>query len=111
MSLDIEHAMNAILGASMEGMADAMEHVLGVATDHVPHEYGDLQNSGKATTDKDSRMGAVSFDSPYAVRQHEELTWRHNAGRTAKYLENAVNSERDNVAKLIAGAARRKIGG
>ena len=111
MSLDIERAMAAIIGASMDGMADAMEHVLGVATDHVPHEYGDLQNSGKATVDESSRMGAVSFDTPYAVRQHEELTWRHNAGRTAKYLENAVNSERDTVAELIAGAARRKIGG
>jgi hypothetical protein len=31
--------------------------------------------------------GVISFNTPYAARQHEELTWRHPQGGHAKYLE------------------------
>lgn len=29
----------------------------------------------------------VSFSTPYAARQHEEVTWKHPEGGKAKYLE------------------------
>ncbi len=29
----------------------------------------------------------MSYDTPYAIRQHEELDYRHAEGRIAKYLE------------------------
>ena len=31
--------------------------------------------------------GVVFYDTPYAIRQHEELNFRHAEGRIAKYLE------------------------
>lgn len=77
------------------------EHVLDVSNRHVPHEDGPLEQSGRVT---DPEMGEVTvyYDTPYAVRQHEELTWEHDAGRTAKYLENAMHSERRAAQEIAA---------
>jgi hypothetical protein len=51
----------------------------------------------------------VSYDTVYAVRQHEELTWRHDPGRQAKYLEQPYNTERPTMLALIAAAERRAL--
>lgn len=50
--------------------------------------------------------GSISYDTVYARRQHEELTWKHKPGRTAKYLENAMNSEREVMLRLMAVSLR-----
>ncbi len=93
---------------SSRGLTLATEFALGEARKKVPHEEGTLERSGRATVD--DLEGAVSFNTPYAVEQHENLTLGHDPGRTAKYLENAVNSNRDTLAKLIAEAVRRELG-
>ncbi|MEU4997831.1 hypothetical protein [Streptomyces sp. NPDC021622] len=51
----------------------------------------------------------MSYDTPYTVRQHEEMTYRHDAGRTAKYLEVPMTEEDDAVAALIAAQVRRSL--
>lgn len=89
------------------GVALAVEHLLGAARQRVPIEEGTLERSGVASTE--GLTGAVSFDTVYAVRQHEELTWRHDPGRTAKYLENPANEERDQMLDLIAAQVRRAL--
>ncbi|MFB8772100.1 hypothetical protein [Streptomyces broussonetiae] len=91
------------------GLLLGAEHVLGLSNDVVPLDEADLQRSGTASVDPPSLTGAVSYDTPYAVRQHEELRWRHAPGRTAKYLENSLNAGRDAVAALIAAEMRRAM--
>lgn len=88
-----------------QGLATALEHTLGVATTLVPLDEGPLQRSGKVTVE--GLSGAISYDTPYAVRQHEELTWRHLPGRQAKYLEQPMNTERDAMLAIMAAAVRR----
>jgi hypothetical protein len=51
----------------------------------------------------------VSYDTPYAARQHEELDWRHAPGRQAKYLEQPLNAERATVLDLVAAQMRRAL--
>lgn len=97
--LRISEATVAIHSAVESALADAADHVLGVSNQHVPHEYGDLEASGRAGSDGDEAF--ISYDTPYAVRQHEDLSYHHSDGRTAKYLENAINSERDKVLRFI----------
>lgn len=104
----LEQLRRAGITGAEKGVVLATEHVLGVSRKHVPHEEGTLERSGKAS--QDGLRGAVSYDTPYAVAQHEDLTFAHDAGRTAKYLENAFNSERDVVAQVIATSVRRQIG-
>lgn len=93
-------------GAAARGLTAATEHLLGRSRDIVPIETGALSRSGRAEVDPTQLVGAVSYDTPYARRQHEELTWRHDAGRSAKYLEKPLHSERQTMLALIESAIR-----
>ena len=95
----------AISGAAMAGLEIAAEHLLQVSAELAPHEEGDLERSGEVTRDDSAETVAVSYDRPYAVRQHEELTWRHDAGKQAKYLEQPMGSERDTMLRIVAQTA------
>lgn len=97
--------------ATMDGLELAAEHLLQVSSSLVPHEEGDLERSGEVSKDEDDLAVAVSYDRPYAVRQHEDLTLRHDEGRRAKYLEEPMSTERDVMLKLIAKAAGRPLDG
>lgn len=91
-----------------KGLDVASEHLLGEAVDQAPIEEGTLGRSGKAT--REGLRAAVSFDTPYAVVQHEDMTLAHDPGRNAKYLERPMNSERDVLGQVIATSVRREIG-
>lgn len=90
------------------GLDLALEHVLAESRRLVPIEEATLARSG--STSRDGLRGAVSYGTPYAARQHEDMTLRHDAGRTAKYLERPLNSERDVATRLIAREVRKALG-
>lgn len=94
---------------AVDGLRNATEHLLGVSREVAPIERGDLVRSAKASVDPANLEGAVSYDTVYAARQHEELTWRHDPGRQAKYLEEPLYAEMDTIRALIAAAIRRKL--
>lgn len=103
----------AVLGAmragAVRGVRLGAEHLLAVARSRVPIEEATLERSGVVSVDEGSITAAVSFDTPYAVRQHEELTYRHDAGRTAKYLERPLHEENGTITEIIAAQVRRAI--
>lgn len=80
-------ATKKIRAAALQGLGIYAELLLQKARALVPLDEGVLERSGTPSTDAKSMTAAVSFDTPYAVRQHEEETWRHAPGREAKYLE------------------------
>lgn len=92
------------------GLLLAAEFVLAQSTEVVPLDESPLQNSGEASVDESSLQAAVSYNTPYAVRQHEELDYRHAPGRTAKYLENPLNASQQEVFQIIAAQMRRSLG-
>ena len=100
--LDFDGARAAILAAAGLGIALAAEHVLGEAQALVPLEEGTLERSGRATAD--GLTASVSFDTPYAVRQHEDMTASHASGRTAKYLERAHAGSGETVLAIVGHA-------
>ena len=77
------------------------EHVLEEATRIVPLQEGTLERSGVASVDDSALRAAVSYDTPYACRQHEDLTLQHPRGRQAKYLETPLNASKDKGMKLV----------
>lgn len=95
--------------AAARGLAISAEHVLGEAKKTVPIEEHTLEESGTVSTDPANLRAAVVFDTPYAVAQHEDMTARHDPGRSAKYLENAMNSETAAVREIIAATIRGEI--
>lgn len=97
-------------GAAARGLGIAAEHLLGASRQLVPLEEGTLERSGVASVDAGELVAAVSYDTVYAVRQHEEMTWRHDPGRQAKYLEAPMHSEADTLLALVAAELRREMG-
>ncbi|MEU8886741.1 hypothetical protein [Streptomyces sp. NPDC048442] len=92
-----------------EGVERALEHTLGEAKKIIPLDEGTLERSGRV--DVEGLNGAISFDTVYAVVQHERLDFKHLPGRTAKYLEIPMNSERDVMLRLMAVGLRRWLRG
>ncbi|MFI6443825.1 hypothetical protein [Kitasatospora sp. NPDC050543] len=93
--------------AAAHGLELGMENVLAESKRVVPLDEGTLERSGKAQVDRSALRGTVSYDTPYATRQHEELDYRHVPGRTAKFLERPFNENREVVLDLIAAEIRR----
>lgn len=95
--------------AIVRGLRLAAEHVLTEANDRVPIEEGTLMRSGKTSVDERDLRAAVSYDTPYAVAVHEDMSARHDAGRTAKWLEQALAAEADTVRRIIAEEVRKAL--
>ena len=93
---------------AQRGLTLGLEQILTTARQRVPIEEGTLERSG-ATAQRDL-SGVVSFDTPYAVVQHEDLTLNHDAGRQAKYLETAMADERTTVARIVQQQIRNALG-
>lgn len=104
-----DHVIAEEKAALVRGLTNAAEHLLGEARAIVPLEEATLERSGVATVDRATMTAAVSFDTPYAVRQHEELTWKHLPGRQAKYLETPAMTEGPTMQALIAAELRRVL--
>lgn len=107
-----EEAKAAVRAGAAAGVRDAAEFVLGKAREVVPIEEGTLSRSGSVDVgaDGDVPVAAVAFHGPYAVIQHERLDFRHDPGRTAKYLERPLRATRGQQTLLIADAIRRALG-
>lgn len=71
----------------------ALDYLATESKKQVPLDTGALMNSCVVDVNEDGTEGTVSYDTPYAVRQHEVTTYNHQRGRKAKYLEDpAYNS-------------------
>jgi len=116
--------------AATHAMVENTEALLGKSMRIVPHDEGMLEGSGSAMVQEEeiahgtddgamvqtgkapsARPGAVitgtvSYNKPYALRQHEELSYRHKEGRQAKYLETPLKEFVREFAKNIADAVR-----
>ena len=92
--------------AAVEGLRDAAEHLLEYANRTVPIEEGTLMRSGQVDVDPETLEAAVSYSTPYAVRQHEDLTLRHDPGRRAKWLERSLQEREAAIREYIASRMR-----
>lgn len=106
--IDLSGVLEDLNDGAEAGLRDAVEFLLTEANKNVPHDEGTLERSGSASVA--GLRGAVSYDTPYAVRQHEDLTLRHDGKGRAKWLELTLEGERATVAQIVAAALRRRIG-
>lgn len=104
------------IAGARRGLGIALHLILQVSSTKVPHEEGDLQRDGAVVVDDAELLGAVTYGNTpdtalYAVRQHEELTWQHDDGREAKFLESAVNASRNQAAAIMADSISKGMAG
>lgn len=98
-----------VRAAADHGATLAGEQILTTARHRAPIEEGTLERSGAVSAPHDGTV-TIHFDTPYAVRQHEELGYRHDDGRQAKYLETAMHDDADVALRLAAHAIRTALG-
>ena len=97
--------------AAADGMRDAAEHLLEYANRTVPIEEGTLMRSGQADVDSETLEASVSYDTPYAVVQHERLDFKHDPGRRAKWLELSLNEREEPLQRYIARKIQESLRG
>lgn len=100
-----------LYAAAFNAGLDLMEHGLEEATRQAPIEEGTLIRSGHVSVDQANGIIQTSYDTAYAIRQHEDQSLRHDAGRKAKYLEDPMLQSVAPVAEEYIGAAIRKAAG
>ncbi len=99
-----------IRDAAMDALVDASEFLLQEANETAPIEESTLIRSGTVTVDRKGLRTAISYDTPYAVRQHEDTRLRHDPGRRAKWLERTLNEQRIRIFKFIGDRVRKAAG-
>jgi hypothetical protein len=95
-----------------KGTWSALDHLAAVSKEQVPLDQGPLKNSCYVDVSEDGSSGTVSYDKPYAIRQHEEMSYQHQRGRKAKYLEDPANdpSVQSEMRNLMKRAYEEQMG-
>lgn len=101
------NASRKVLDAAEAAVKDATEFLAQAANETVPHEIGTLELSAQASTD--GLKGAVSYDTPYAARQHEDTRLRHKGKGRAKWLQRTLDEKAPRITTFIGEAMRRVI--
>jgi hypothetical protein len=70
------------------------------SSDQAPVDTGDLRGNCAASEVRDHEL-RVGYSLPYALRQHEELGYRHPKGGKAKYLEDPFNENAHRYIRYI----------
>lgn len=80
----------------------------------VPVDTGTLRRSGTILPPRETNannielvMGYGGAAKAYALRQHENLNYRHKEGRQAKYLEEPVMKRQNKLAENIERRMKR----
>ena len=131
----IKEAVKIAEEAGLKALRTGAEAILTEAIDETPIDTGTLRRSGTVTVGglpdgaqvyeaaesgrdmKDAFPGPegkekavyISFNTPYARRQHEELGYNHPLGGKAKYLEDPFNRNKDKVLKYAAKQVKKAL--
>lgn len=106
---DGESVKRAVTSAVNSGLNQAANLVLSRAKEIVPFDEGVLSASGSVDSPRDLQA-RISFETPYAVVQHENLTYVHKNGRQAKYLETPVIESRRDIEAIVAREVSKTLG-
>ena len=92
--------------AALLGLRQAGELILRESLRAAPVETGALRESARLT-DNGQDAAAVSYDTPYALAQHEALGGRGSP----KYLENPGRENAEKAGELLGESLRRGVKG
>jgi hypothetical protein len=108
---DGESAATRMIKGAARGLHILGEHVLLISNDRVPLDEATLQRSGEVHVDEETLEASITYDTEYAVRQHEDLTLNHPNGRRAKFLESAWRENAHLAPEIIGNQIRRALRG
>lgn len=91
----------AVIAAAMKGQRKLAANILGESQKLVPVDTGTLQRSGHISTDAKTQTTTISYNTPYARKQHEDTTLNHPKGGEAKYLERPFNEKAGQLTAFV----------
>lgn len=111
--LDKAKISDIVQKCTKKGTWSALDHLAAVSKEQVPLDQGPLKNSCYVDVADDGSKGTVSYDTPYAIVQHEHTEFQHQRGRKAKYLEDPCNDGAviSEMRELIQRAYAEQMGG
>jgi len=84
---------------SEQALDDILEYFLAESNKIVPFEEGTLMRSG--IVDVEGKRGTISYDTPYAIKQHEDRSLSHDHNRQPKYLERTIKNKYDRALQYL----------
>jgi hypothetical protein len=92
-----------VLTAQEKAVTLGLEFIKQESIKVVPKDTGMLEKSAgvKLVNEDNKTTGYVYYDTPYAIKQHEELGYRHAEGRIAKYLELPLQQNSKNALEIM----------
>ena len=131
----IKEAVKIAEEAGLKALRTGAEAILTEAIDETPIDTGTLRRSGTVTVGalpdgeqvyeaaesgsdmKNAFPGPegkekavyISFNTPYARRQHEELGYNHPLGGKAKYLEDPFNRNKKKVLQYAEKQVKKAL--
>jgi len=114
---DADPARDLAARVGMKTLHDGAEAILTESLKEVPLSTGTLARSGTVTDFPSRNEVYVSYNTPYAVRQHEDLGLRHpdprnplsTPGRKAKYLEDPFDRLKGKVMELVKRRIKKAL--
>lgn len=108
---DIDEIQRRMMDAADRAANVAATDLMGRGQRLAPVEEGTLRGSGRVERIEraDGVEYEVSFNTPYAARQHEELDWHHPLGGQAKYLQQPFLEQVARYERIIAEAVRQAL--
>lgn len=105
----------ALLAAAARGLNKGATVLMAESQARVPVDTTDLRNSAATHDATPAHLeSAVTYDTPYAVIQHERLDFHHptdhNPGAQAKYLEGPAVELRREIGEVVGAEIRREMG-
>jgi hypothetical protein len=93
--------------AIARGIYEVAHEIMGESKGIVPYEHGHLQETGDVGMPEtvagriQVTMGYGGVAVDYAIRQHENMEYKHAPGKQAKYLENPTMRRKGEIPKRI----------
>jgi hypothetical protein len=101
-------AKRAAREGGVEGLARAGDLGLALSNEGVPVLSGDLRDSGRTDVDEDSMTVSISYDTEYAIKQHEDTSLSHPRGR-AKWLQLAMQQAANKFPGIFKDSLGRRF--
>jgi len=99
--------MGRVYGMSKSALIAAAGEILRVANKTVPFKEGMLAGSG--AVDADDMKATISYDTPYAVRLHQNPQYQFSFGRRGKWLELAFDEAGNDALVILAETMKRGL--
>lgn len=117
--------------ATREGLRNTLKEIAEESLSECPLDTGELRESmlvkvnrntimtgnangtpnraGNITERKQGYNAEITYNTPYAVKQHEDMSLRHTNGGKAKFLEDPLKKYEGKLKENISLELRRKI--